>query len=46
MSNGTVEENLQQIFRIFDSNGDGALYQKDVTRIVKYLFRLHEKDGT
>ena len=44
MSNGTLEENLQQIFRIFDLNRDGILSQKDVSIIVNDLFSLLEKD--
>ena len=40
MSNGTPEENLIQIFRIFDINTDGSLSPKEVEKVVKYLFKI------
>ena len=40
MSNGTPEENLIQIFRIFDINTDGLLSPKEVEKVVKYLFKI------
>ena len=40
MSNGTPEENLIQIFRIFDINTDGSLSPKEVQKVVKYLFKI------
>ena len=33
MSNGTPEENLKQIFRVFDINNDGKITLKVVTVI-------------
>jgi len=44
MSNGTPEENLKQIFRVFDINNDGTVSQKELQRIVKDLFHLFKKD--
>ena len=46
MSSGTREENLGQIFRVFDSNQDGTISKKEMERIVKdlyYLFQFDEK---
>ena len=46
MSSGTREENLGQIFRVFDTNRDGTISQEEMKRIVKnlyYLFKLDEK---
>ena len=40
LSNGTPEENLKQIFRIFDINDDGSLSPKEVRKVVKYLFKI------
>ena len=40
MSNGTPEENLRKIFRIFDMNSDGLLSKQELTRIVKDLYML------
>ncbi len=34
MSNGSPEENLKQIFRIFDINGDGAISKKELIRFI------------
>ena len=45
MSNGSAEENLRQIFRIFDINSDGTISQKELQKIVKDLFHLLKKDG-
>ena len=45
MSNGSAEENLRQIFRIFDINSDGTISQKELKKIVKDLFHLLKKDG-
>merc|ERR1712020_313356 len=44
MSNGTPEENLKQIFWVFDINNDGTVSQKELNRIVKDLFHLFKKD--
>ena len=43
LSNGTQEENLKQIFQIFDINGDGSLSPKEVRKVVKYLFKIFPK---
>ena len=46
MSNGSREENLGQIFRVFDSNRDGTISQDEMLRIVKnlyYLFKFDDK---
>jgi len=40
MSSGTPEENLGQIFRIFDKNNDGSITRDEMQRIVKDLFEL------
>ena len=45
MSNGSAEENLRQIFRIFDINSDGTISQKELQKIVKDLFHLLKKDS-
>ena len=45
MSNGSAEENLRQIFRIFDINSDGTISQKELQKIVKDLFHLLKMDG-
>jgi len=43
MSNGSPEENLKQIFRIFDINNDNTVSQKELSRLVKDLFHLFTK---
>ena len=40
MSNGTPEENLRQIFRVFDINNDGKISVGELKRIVKDLYHL------
>jgi Ca2+-binding EF-hand superfamily protein len=45
MSSGSAEENLRQIFRIFDINDDGSISFKELKKIVKDLFHLLKKDG-
>ena len=40
MGSGTVQENLEQIYRIFDINNDGHISKKELERIVKDLFGL------
>eukprot|EP00091_Calanus_sinicus_P015248 TRINITY_DN33306_c0_g1_i1.p1 TRINITY_DN33306_c0_g1~~TRINITY_DN33306_c0_g1_i1.p1 ORF type:complete len:106 (-),score=45.24 TRINITY_DN33306_c0_g1_i1:39-356(-) len=40
MSSGTAEENLRQIFRVFDINNDGQISVAELKRIVKDLFHL------
>ena len=37
MSNGTPEENLKQIFQIFDINNDGSISQEELRCLVKDL---------
>ena len=44
MSNGTPEENLQRIFRLFDIDGNGFMSQKELTKIIKNLFHLFKKE--
>ena len=44
MSSGTREENLGQIFRVFDTNRDGTISQDEMKRIVKNLFYLFKLD--
>ena len=44
MSNGTPEENLQRIFRLFDIDGNGSMSQKELTKIIKHLFHLFKKE--
>merc|ERR1711974_246054 len=45
MSNGSPEENLRQIFRVFDINNDGRIEQTELKRIVKDLFHLLDANG-
>ena len=40
MSNGSPEENLKQIFRVFDINDDGTITLKELQKIVRDLFLL------
>ena len=45
MSSGTPEENLKQIFKVFDVNGDGCISRQEITRIVRdlsYLFTFED----
>jgi len=44
MSSGTPEENLGQIFRIFDKNNDGSITRDEMQRIVKDLYDLFNTD--
>jgi len=44
MSSGSPEENLKQIFRVFDINNDKTVSQKELERIVKDLFHLFKKE--
>jgi len=44
MSSGTPQENLKQIFRVFDINNDGSISAKELKRIVKDLFHLLSKE--
>ena len=43
MSNGTPEENLKQIFRIFDLNNDGTLSPEEMGKLVKDLSKMFPK---
>ena len=45
MSNGTPQENLKQIFRVFDINNDGFISLKELQRIVKDLFHLINEEN-
>ena len=40
LSNGTPEQNLEQIFRIFDINNDQEISRSEMKKIVKDLFAL------
>ena len=40
MSNGFPEENLKQIFQIFDINNDGSISQEELRCLVKDLFKM------
>ena len=40
MSDGTAEEALQRIFRVFDVNSDGQIMEKELKRLVKDMFKL------
>ena len=46
MSSGTPEENLQQIFRVFDINNDGKISVAELKKIVKDLFCLINDDNS
>ena len=45
MSNGTPEENLKQIFRVFDINNDGFISLEELQRIVEDLFHLTNEEN-
>jgi len=48
MSKGTAEDNLRQIFRLFDVNSDGRLEREELSRVVfelrKVVGRMEEED--
>ena len=44
MSNGTPEENLKQIFRVFDINNDGSLSPRELRRLVHDLFQMFPQE--
>ena len=46
MSSGTPEENLKQIFRVFDINNDGKISVAELKKIVKDLFHLINDDNS
>ena len=35
MNEGTPEEVLKKIFRVFDVNGDGSITMKEMTKLIK-----------
>ena len=35
MNEGTPEEVLKKIFRVFDVNGDGSITMKELTKLIK-----------
>ena len=45
MSNGTPQDNLKQIFKVFDINNDGFISLKELQRIVKDLFHLINEEN-
>ena len=40
MSDGTVEEVLTKIFRVFDVNGDGVIAIKAMNKLIKDMYGL------
>merc|ERR1711976_13869 len=40
MSDGTPEEVLAKIFRVFDVNSDGTITKKELTRLIKDMYGL------
>ena len=40
MSEGSKEEKLKHIFRIFDRDGSGSISQEEMTSIVTHLYHL------
>ena len=40
MSDGTAEEALGRIFRVFDVNSDGHITERELKRLVKDMFKL------
>jgi Ca2+-binding EF-hand superfamily protein len=40
MSDGTVEEVLTKIFRVFDVNGDGTISMKEMNKLIKDMYGL------
>ena len=42
----SVQEYLEQMFRIFDANNDGIITKKEMKRIVKDLFSLLNTEGS
>ena len=45
MSDGTAEEALRRIFRVFDINGDGQITEKELKRLVKDMFKLVKEEA-
>merc|ERR1711874_702514 len=46
MADGTPEQVLTKIFRVFDVNSDGTISQKEMTRLVKDMYGLINIDNT
>ena len=44
LSDGSSEEVLTKIFRLFDVNSDGTITKKELTRLVKDMYGLLKKD--
>ena len=44
MSDGTPEQNLKQIFKIFDLNSDGKINHQEMNKITKDLSKLFNED--
>merc|ERR1740128_41571 len=40
MSDGSPEEVLDKIFRVFDVNSDGTITKKELTRLIKDMYGL------
>merc|ERR1712083_487294 len=45
MSDGTPEEVLGKIFRVFDVNGDGTITKKELKRLIKDMYGLLNADN-
>ena len=45
MSDGSKEEKLRQIFRIFDKDGSGSITQEELVGIVTNLYHLIQDKG-
>ena len=45
MSDGTAEDALSRIFRVFDISGDGIISEKELKRIVKDMYKLIKEDA-
>ena len=44
LSDGSPEEVLRKLFRLFDVNSDGTITKKELTRLVKDMYGLLKKD--
>merc|ERR1712107_492305 len=45
MSRGSAEENLRQIFRLFDVNSDGRVEREELARVVGELRKVGAVEG-
>lgn len=45
MSDGTAEEALARIFRVFDISGDGIISERELKRIVKDMYKLIKEEA-